>query len=606
MSNTFMELTQEKINHAVTALLCPKIGQILQERAPGHCMRVTDLDDDVMETLCLELKKQFPSGNIFILSHTHSTEMTHLITSTKLVEMRNPQEDGELRSPLLVFIPTFLRTSAEDSFGVATFEELSFVDIYIEMIEQLLQRVPVSLIASVKDIFSILQEEQWFLADEVSMVRFLLTALENGIDGETIGASLYELSLVPDFKLFEDSAHVSGKIHRNIDSVRILVNSHKSLRGRVAELGLQDKKMATTLIIFFEKHDVHEPENWTRRIALEKNWWDVSFDKWTFAEEIELDKIDVNVNSTDLPAITADETDDTLSGLIGQQVLAPNDRRKMNVVFEVNPHPKMINGLDHFTVQIMSQAGGPVGKSKKVKAWNPKRTHCTVSLSKLNKIDFEEGWHYIRVLPWTAQGDLIPMNDSRDGEDAIRSFQSEPFYVLPSGSIEEEPPQRAIPFERSLEHAKIKLQLTALGDDRDPSDVFISDINWSEGGKTKRNSKQELLIVKFGREGAIRIPVSRVLKSIEQRILTKPKHPSGWRMQINLSTPELPSEIGLQLPSSAAMQSFLSARELLFSTIRNGSSELICQGFSFEENRELCLTYAESYLDLVKNILRNA
>ena len=29
-------------------------------------------------------------------------------------------------------------------------------------------------------------------ADDVSRVRYLLTALENGIDGETLGASLYE------------------------------------------------------------------------------------------------------------------------------------------------------------------------------------------------------------------------------------------------------------------------------------------------------------------------------------------------------------------------------------------------------------------------------
>ena len=58
MSNAFIELTQKKINHVVTDLLCPKIGQILQKRAPGHCMRVTDLDDDIMETLCLELRKR--------------------------------------------------------------------------------------------------------------------------------------------------------------------------------------------------------------------------------------------------------------------------------------------------------------------------------------------------------------------------------------------------------------------------------------------------------------------------------------------------------------------------------------------------------------------
>ena len=33
----------------------------------------------------------------------------------------------------------------------------------------------------------------------------MLTALENGIDGETLGASLYELTLIPDFKLFANT-----------------------------------------------------------------------------------------------------------------------------------------------------------------------------------------------------------------------------------------------------------------------------------------------------------------------------------------------------------------------------------------------------------------
>ena len=48
------------------------------------------------------------------------------VTSTKLVELRNPLADNTLRPPLLVFIPSDLRAAAEDSFGVATFEEVAF------------------------------------------------------------------------------------------------------------------------------------------------------------------------------------------------------------------------------------------------------------------------------------------------------------------------------------------------------------------------------------------------------------------------------------------------------------------------------------------------
>jgi DNA phosphorothioation-dependent restriction protein DptH len=84
----------------------------------------------------------------------------------------------------------------------------------------------------------------------------------------------------------------------------------------------------------------------------------------------------------------------------------------------------------------------------------------------------------------------------------------------------------------------------------------------------------------------VQIPLSRMLKTIEQRILAEPKHPSGWRMQINLDTAEPPSEVGLTLPSSAAMASFLAAREELFAaTVRKDTAELIMQGLSFQMRR---------------------
>jgi hypothetical protein len=606
MSNAFTKLSQDKLNVAVAGLLCPRIETILGDRGPGHCMRVTDLDDEVMESVCRELCRTRPDGNIFILGSHDQESLPYRVTSTKLVELRNPDANGELRQPLLVFIPTSLRTSAEDSFSVATFEELTFTAIYEDLIDSLLDRLPATLVGHVRDLFGILLEEGWLFADDVSRVRYLLTALENGIDGETLGASLYELTLVPDFKLFADPGMVTGKIRRNLGSVRNLMASHKSVRGRIANLGLSDKTLESRLFTYFEKYDIQEPEVWTLPIATDKSWWSISFDKWTFQEELSLDKVLLTVLETDLPVVQEDEADDQLSGLIGQQILVPNDRRKMNVVFEVNPHPGKVSGLDHFTVQIISQNDGPVGKSKKVKAWTPKRATATVSLLKLNKIEFEEGWHFIRVLPWTADGDPIPLEADAGSESSNRSYESEPFYVLPGGSIEEEPPQRAIPIEQSLEHARFRLQLTALWDERDPDEIALSAVSWTEGGRSKKASRQEILRAKFGREGAVQIPLSRMLKTIEQRILAEPKHPSGWRMQINLDAAEPPSEVGLTLPSSAAMASFVAAREELFAVVRKDTAELIMQGLSFRDAEEECLAYAEAYLDLIRNLIRQA
>lgn len=606
MSNAFTKLSQDKLNAAVADLLCPRIEAILCDRGPGHCMRVTDLDDEVMESVCKELRRTRPDGNIFILGSHDQEDLPYRVTSTKLVELRNPDANGKLRQPLLVFIPTSLRTSAEDSFGVATFEELAFTGIYEDLIVSLIDRLPATLIGHVRNLFGILLEEKWLFADDVARVRYLLTALENGIDGETLGASLYELILIPDFKLFADPGIVNGKIRRNLNSVRNLMISHKSVRGRIAEICLNDKAIESCLCAFFEKYDVQEPEVWTSAIAIEKSWWTVSFDKWKFQEELSLDKVLLTVMETDLPMVLEDETDNQLSGLIGQQVLVPNDRRKMNVVFAVNPHPNKVSGLDHFTVQIISQTDGPVGKSKKIKPWALNRLQCTTNLAKLNKFEFEEGWHFIRVLPWTADGDPIPLESDSGSETAKHTYESEPFYVLPGGNLEEDPPQRAIPIEQSLEHAFFRLQLTALGDERDPSDVAVTGVSWAEGGRSKKASRQEILLAKFGREGAVQIPLSRMLKTIEQRILSEPKHLSGWRMQINLDTAELPSGTGLVLPSSAAMASFLATREELFAIVRKDTAELIMQGLSFRDAQKECLAYAEAYLDLVRRLMRQA
>jgi hypothetical protein len=606
MSNAFITLSTDKLNEAVANLLYPRVEAILSDRGPGHCLRVTDLDDEIMESVCKELRRTRLDGNIFILGSHDQEGLPFRVASTKLVELRNPDANGELRQPLLVFIPTSLRTSAEDSFGVATFEELTFADIYDDLIDSLIDRLPATLIGYVRDLFDIVSEEEWLFADDVARVRYLLTALDNGIDGETLGASLYELALIPDFKLFADPGMVNGKIRRNLSSIRSLMTSHKSVRGRIAELGLSDKALEGRLFAFFEKYDVQEPEGWTPPIATDKSWWNISFDKWTFQEELYLDKVQLTVLETDLPFVQEDETDEQLSGLIGQQVLVPNERRKMNVIFEVHPHPGKVSGLDHFTVQIFSQNDGPVGKSKKVKTWTAKRLQCTTTLAKLNKIAFEEGWHFIRVLPWTADGDPIPLETDSGSETPKRLYESEPFYVLPAGSLEEEPPQRAIPIEPSLEHARFRLQLTALGDERDPEEITLTRVSWAEGGRSKKVSRQEILLAKFGREGAVQIPLSRMLKTIEQRILAEPKHPSGWRMQINLDTAEYPSEVGLVLPSTAAMQSFLAVREELFAAVRQNTTELIMQGLSFRDAEKKCLAYGESYLDLVRSLMRQA
>lgn len=605
MSSVFTRAATDKMNTAMSELLCPRIDALLNDRGPGHCMRITDLDDAVMESVCSELRRMRPDGNIFILGAHDGQGGSNRVTSTKLVELRNPECDGRLRPPLLVFLPSSLRTSAEDSFGIATFEEITFPVIYRDLVASLLARVPATLAGHVRDLFATLSEAGWPFADEVAQARYLLTALDNGIDGETLGAALFELTLIPDFKLLSDPSQVNGKVRRNLETVQRLMNSHKSALGRIAELGLGDKALEARLSVYFSKVDVQEPESWTPPIALDQEWWSLAFDKWRFQQELALDAIQIVFVATDLPVVQPDNPSEELSSFAGQQVLVPGERRRMQVTFEVNPHPEKVRGLDHFTVQIISQNDGPVGKQKRVKAWKPKRMQGTSNFANMNKVDFDEGWHFVRVLPWTSDGDPIPMPGNAD-EPSRHSHESEPFYVLPGGKIEEEPPQRALPIEASVEHARFRLQLSAISEDRDPDEIMVSSVAWAEARRKGSASRQETVHAKFGREGSVQIPMSRMLKTIEQRILADPTHPSGWRMQINLDKPEPPSQASLDLPSSNAMSSFLAAREDFFARVRQGNAELTMQGLPLREARQECMTYAEAYLDWVRGIMRQA
>ncbi|MEP1076084.1 hypothetical protein NDI52_11845 [Leptolyngbya sp. PL-A3] len=606
MSTSFRELQPAELTDALKEWLLPQLQKILTSRAPGHCMRVADLDWDLMLSLCQSLRESLVDTQVFILADQQqgSDYPDLFVSATKLVELRNPLPDGSLGSPLLVFLPPNLQTSAEDSFGVATFEEIDVSNIYRGLAETLLLQVPSALQGYTQAILKHLITIRWAWADEVAQVRYLLTAIRNGIDGTSLGAALFELGLVPDFKLFNDPAIAINRISRNHESVHKLTYSDLSIRGRAMELGLSDKTFQRRLTQFLIEAGLDNPQAWTRQIVLNAPNWGLSFDKWQFETEIRTDKVLVEVMSIDLPVVPETESDERLQGLIGQQILLPQDRRKFSVTFSCDPHPSQVQGLHHFSVQILTKDGTPVGVVKTPKAWSSKKLACTVSLDKLNKVDWEEGWHFIRILAWTEDNDPIPVVDPRKESDdsLLAPNESEPFYVLPEGDFEEEASQRSFPQEHSLEYARLQLQFAAILEGRDPEAIRLESVGWSNGNKRTRQSPQELLEVKFGRNGIFHIPVARHLRHIEQRILSSPSSPVSWRLQINNRQIEMPIPDILELPKLTAVESFLAARSKYFESILGSEKELISQAADFLNLKDISSEYAAAYQDLLLDL----
>ena len=613
------ELTLELENSAV-----PLLVEQLRSRSAGHCMRATDLDTDLMVRLCARLRAELPQMTVVILTDGLLKLPAELsVSSTKLVELRNPLSNGSQRPPLLVFVPNGVRASAEDSFGLATFEEISVGSLYDELRQRLLEELPSAIRGAVQESLRRLYDTDrpWPYADALAISRFLLTAKVNGNDPAAIGASLYEVGLVPDFEWLAHPEKAPQRLVRNRECVEKLTWSARSERGRVREVGLSKPAFRNQLGDYLAETGTDDPRQWCRRIVLDRALWPLAFDKWEFEDGgAEPDAIFIGDVQTDLPTVGEGETKEPLAQLVGQRILPLGDGglRKLAVTFRVDPVPRKVQGLARLVAQVISKDHGPIGLARSKAAWKTSSDKATISFSSLKKVDWEEGWHYIRVLAQTEAGDLVPLVDGKgntvgwgaEGSESEshlpRPNESDLFYVLTDGEIEVEPAQRGVPREASALHALFRAQFTAVLDNRDPATVVFSHAAWTDKGGKGRPSGADLLEVKLGREGAVHVPVSRALKSIEQKILAAPAGPVSWRIPVNLGVPGQSTGEVIGWPYGATSERFLEARERYFEAVRGGKSELVTQGFDAGAYAGLARDYAAAYLSLLADLGRRA
>ena len=411
MSQGLRTIQPHDLAAELEADLFPRLAELLRSRGRGHCMRLIDLDADLMMRLCGRLRADVPEAQVVILGNGRSTAPEQLtVTSTKLVELRNPLPGGELRPPLLVFIPNDLRAAAEDSFGIATFEDVPVGDVYPRVRERLLRELPAHIRGALAESLRRLEvDEPWPFAEPLSVVRFLLTAKLNAADPEAVGAALFELALVPDFELLNDPTKTPARIARNRDCVRTLTWSAHSERGRVLDLGLKKGPFQAQLGEFLAHASVEDPREWTRRIVLDRTCWKFAFHRWEFEESNDnQESVFIGDVSVELPSVGETPSDAKLQELKADEkilVVGKGGLRKFNVAFRVDRVPSRVEGLARFVAQVISKETGPVGVVRGRKAWSGSRLTGTIEINNLHKVDWEEGWHFVRILAQTDGGE---------------------------------------------------------------------------------------------------------------------------------------------------------------------------------------------------------
>lgn len=614
-----VEATAKDLREALEGVLVPQLAKLVGKRGAGHCMRVTDVEPELAASLVRRLRGALgPDTTVCLLCPADDLSPGQPlhdvgVSSTKLVELRNRGEgEGVLPGPLLVFVPPGIRVSAEDSFGIATFEEVPLGDAYTRLTDHLLDQVPQRLRPAVDELLAAVHSRpEGRRVGDRAVAQYLLTLQTNAYRDQVIGAAIYHFGLVPDFDLFANPSLVRERIDKNHGLVQKLTDSPRSERQRVLDLGLSDSGFATRLAAFATRCGLEEPTVWTRRIVIERENWSLSFGNWRINERRRA-TVSIDVRELGLPSAGDNPQHlkdyPALAAMAGQPYLLTGEKgvRDITARFAVQPDPRTVEGLEKFRVEIVSEDGGPIGRVAHVSKGKAAKPEYKKALGRLNRIDWEEGWHYIRVVPLDAEGE--PLNVA-PGAHGLPGGESERFYVVPNAETEE-PLERSAGRFPGLTQALRSLQLDALSAGEDPAGVAITDIRWKVSGA---RSLHRILSAKIHAAGNGEIRLSPLLVQAQQHLLAHPDDTSLRRLLLRPDgTAQMPNsndaDLGRTLSGRAAeaYDVFVAARRTYFAAVTGTTADstesaelLVSEAVDFEEVRDELAAYAEAYAELI-------
>ena len=608
MSTGLREISADDIEMALERVVAPQLTRALATSQLGHCARVTDAELPLAVRLCKRVRTAAgDSAQVLVLGVPPEVPAEVSVTSTKLVELRNPDETGRLRPPLLVFVPPGTRTSAEDSFGVATFEEIPLGDVYADLADRLLAELPAELRQPVAGILTTVEEEKWPYASSYARARFLLTIQLNDNDPDVAGAAIFELGLVPDFELLANPAAIRTRVELNVRQLEILTKPDLPERQRVLELGLTDPAFRARLAAFVAEHGLDEPRAWTRRIVVDRIGWPLSFHRWPLREAAQAQQVHITVGDLGLPHVgdlPEHAEHPLLRNLVGQPFLVAGQRgiNQLPVSFEVTPESRHVAGLTRFTAQLMfddtSGTGIPTGVVASVKASATGRSGHKVTFRKLRGANLEQGWHYIRILPQDDKGLTLPVAVAERA--AHPDNESERFFVLAPAEDGDDldeimPPERA-EVHPGVSQALRTLEFRALGDGRDWQTVQCRSVGWKGNDRAGHSA----LRASFGPHGTAEIPLSPILADLQREMLAVPERIARFQMRVTGGEPgaSVRDELELSSASGGPGATFLAARVTVLRAIR-GDDNMLIEGRDLRELRAAAQSYAEAYRELL-------
>lgn len=378
----------------------------LKAAKPGHCMKITGLAMKELRVLLPLLRPLNGNMEVFILSETEKGD--DFIHATKLIELRNNPDKS-----VLVLVPSNSRTSAEDSYGDATFQNLSVAKLQDTFMMKLIVELPEEKKYLWKQMTDLFEEIK---PSRSAVVKYLLYLEIEQYADEAWGNGLYLFGMLPDKDLVKNEGSVRRRFMLNKEKVSsVMADFSITAADRIASLPLVRNTVQKELMQYFTTtdhiedalslfeniHDFHPEFNYA-----ELPW----IDKGIEDKPIKV-KVDIVPGKEPKKELVRDADTGTLFLGIPQE-----KKGKVSFTITTDPSPKDYPDIFSFEIALVKiDDFSEVGVLKKAKVGTNKRASRKLSLN-ISHGMFEEGEYLLRVRALDENGIVL---------DALKEFKEE-------------------------------------------------------------------------------------------------------------------------------------------------------------------------------------
>lgn len=361
---------------------------------PGHCMKITGLALRELLPLYDEIKALPGDLQTFILAEDKEGEQ--YISSNKLIEYRNNDS-----IPLLVLIPSNSKTSTEDSYGNATFKNLSVEHLDAKMFDNLKNEIPSTIKIAVSEIFEYLKIQN---IRQNQYLQYLLYVKSHDWEIDAVGNGLAFFSLIPDKHIHANVKHIRQRLLYNLKCMDIIADFSKPVPDRIRELPITPDSLQNKIAgLLKSENQLKNKAEICQDILLNNE--SLNFNNWQIPDfeiphdlHVFVDKISAN----DLRTSTGDLT----------LTIPRNKSSKLKIRVSTRPAPKDFNELKNFRIVLMAIDGwySVMDNVKKAKVTENAKTYRDITME-FSEAMFEEGSYFLRVYAEDENGGILNTQD---------------------------------------------------------------------------------------------------------------------------------------------------------------------------------------------------